>query len=220
MFKAQILAALKLKYKDKGFSEKFLEALASSLEAGITEEGQIAGAVDGLEGMVSSFQGEANRMVTSAVAKAKNPTPDPAPAPTPAPVPTTPPSDAPDWAKGLLTTVQTLATELSTIKAGNTVTTRKQAVEAALKDVSEPVRNSILKDFDRLTFKDDDDFNTWVTEKKTDVGVLEQSVADTSLANQSRPFVSTSAPTEKAADEAIKNWAKANAPATTQTAAK
>lgn len=74
MLKAQILA--KLKAKHSGLSNEFLGFVADKLDAKITEESQIEGAIDELDkgaislaDQASFFQSESDRRVTAAKAK-------------------------------------------------------------------------------------------------------------------------------------------------------
>ena len=52
----------------------------------------------------------------------------------------------------------------------------------------EAFKAKALKDFGRMTFNDDDAFNEFLTETKTDVESANQRVADSNLSSESRPF--------------------------------
>lgn len=198
--KEKILAALKAKYKSLGFSDKAIESVLAYLETTVTAEDQIDGAVNGVEALLKAFQGEIDSRVTSAVQKAtKKDDGNPSGGD---PKKDEPKEDVPAWAKTLLEKVQALET-------GNSVNTRKQALEAKLKDVSPTVKDKILKDFNRMTFATDEDFNTYLTETETDVQALEQSAADKGLGQQSQPYTAGTPKTEKAIDADIAAWASA-----------
>jgi len=52
----------------------------------------------------------------------------------------------------------------------------------------EAFKAKALKDFGRMTFNDDDAFNEFLTDTKTDVESANQRVADSNLSSESRPF--------------------------------
>jgi len=52
----------------------------------------------------------------------------------------------------------------------------------------EAFKAKALKDFGRMTFNDDEAFNEFLTDTKTDVESANQRVADSNLSSESRPF--------------------------------
>lgn len=70
----------------------------------------------------------------------------------------------PAWAKSLIQSNNSLREELSALKAGKVADTRKSTLDALLKDVPEKVRNNYTRNFNRMQFKDDADFNEWIEE--------------------------------------------------------
>lgn len=75
----------------------------------------------------------------------------------------------PDWAKALIQSNNALKEELSVLKAGKVADTRKATLDALLKDAPEKTRNTFMKNFNRMQFKDDADFEEWVEEITPDV---------------------------------------------------
>lgn len=69
--KERILAALKIKFKNLGFTDKAFEGVADYLAITVTEEAQIETAISGVEGLLKAFQGDVDKRVNEAVLKAK-----------------------------------------------------------------------------------------------------------------------------------------------------
>lgn len=69
--KDKILAALKTKFQNLGFTEKAFGGVADYLAATVTEETQIETAIGGVEPLLKAFQGDIDTRVTSALAKQK-----------------------------------------------------------------------------------------------------------------------------------------------------
>lgn len=200
--KEKLLAALKAKYKSLGFSDKAINGVLGYLEKTVTEEDKIDEAVDGVEDLLKAFQAEVDSRVSKAVETAKaKPAGDPQKKEGDDPKqdnPANPPADTPEWAKGLLTTVQTLTQEINTLKSGKTADTRKSQLEEALKDSSDAFKNTTLKAFGRMQFKDDEEFNAYLEEVKTDSADFVQTEANNGL-SQSKPPVKSNGGNSKVA---------------------
>lgn len=69
--KEKILAALKIRYKNLGFTDKAFEGVAEYMAATVTEEDQVESAIGGVEGLLRAFQSDVDRRINDAVAKAK-----------------------------------------------------------------------------------------------------------------------------------------------------
>jgi len=85
--------------------------------------------------------------------------------------------------------IEPFASELNSIKTIKTVETRKQLLSKELEPLEEGFRDPFIKAFDRMTFKDDEDFNSHLETVKTDVAKLNQSLIDKGLSSN-RPIVS------------------------------
>lgn len=85
--------------------------------------------------------------------------------------------------------IEPFASELNSIKTIKTVETRKQLLAKELEGLEEGFRTPYLTAFDRMTFKDDEDFNSHLETVKTDVAKLNQSLIDKGLSSN-RPIVS------------------------------
>ncbi|WP_455093541.1 hypothetical protein [Prevotella histicola] len=65
----------------------------------------------------------------------------------------------------LADTVGKLTTIITDMKQEKTSKSRRQQVEELLEGADDKVKNRYLRDFDRLNFKDDEDFNQWLEER-------------------------------------------------------
>jgi hypothetical protein len=81
-----------------------------------------------------------------------------------------------------------LQTEVATLKGSATTANRRAMLEKELADVPESYKAKVLKDFDRMAFKDDDGFNEYLNDTKTDVATFGQELADKGLAGQGQPL--------------------------------
>lgn len=201
----KILAALKAKFNNKGLPEKVLVAIAKRLEATVTEENQIDAAVTAEETVMSEFQSFADSRFEAGKKITPTPAPGPKPEEAPAPTPQPTPDDAPAWAKGLIETNKQLADRLNAIEQGKSTETRKSKVEAALNGANAKFKDSTLKDFGRIKFDKDEDFDEYlneVTERAKDF----KEANDT---QQRRPFQPQAggggAPNQAAANATAKN---------------
>jgi len=188
--KTKFIGKLKTKYKNLGFSDKAFDGVADYLSQTVADDATdevIETAIGGVENLLKAFQGDIDSRVNAAVERARKeaskPTkqdnggdPDPK-----KDEPDNKPDDVPEWAKTLITAV-------SELKNGKTTETRKQALEAKLKDAPDSYKNKILKDFNRMKFDTDEEFNTYLTETEEDLKVAVQELADQGLKAQGKPL--------------------------------
>ena len=78
-------------------------------------------------------------------------------------------TDVPEWAKEFIEANKRLKEELDTLKGEKTSNTRKTALTEVIKGLPTELQSRYEKDFARLNFKDDDDFNSWLEDTKKDV---------------------------------------------------
>lgn len=69
----------------------------------------------------------------------------------------------------LTETVSTLTGTIKGMQKERTAKTRRQQYEELFEGVDEKVKNRYLRNFDRLSFKDDNDFNEWLEEMTSQV---------------------------------------------------
>lgn len=80
--------------------------------------------------------------------------------------------DQPEWAKGLLSELKSVKEELASVKGERTANRRKSSLEEILAKAPEKVKARYSKDYERMTFKDDEDFNAWIDEIKPDIEAI------------------------------------------------
>lgn len=201
--KDKILAALKNKFKNMGFSDKAFEGVADHLATTVTEEDKIETAVSGVEGLLKAFQGDVDKRVSDAVKKAKeeaakkkqaggdnqsNPnTPQP-------PAGGESDDDAPAWAKAIIQSNENLQKELAAIKGEKVAQTRQQTLQSVfdsddLKGAPDFFKKQVLKNFNRMSFDSEDVFNEYLEEVKADAKTAIQEAADKGLGAQQRPYL-------------------------------
>lgn len=206
--KEKILIALKTKFKNLGFGDKAFEGVADYLATTITEEANIETGIAGVEPLMKSFQGDIDKRVNDAVAKAKaeNPKQDPTKTNDPAnPVP----DDAPAWAKGLIESNKAMTEKIAAMESGKTKETFQARAEKALKDknIPEAFLKVAMKSFNA---DDEDKLNAFISEAETDFTALKQSSNDKNFENAPAPIGGSSTPDTIKAN--IQGWAAANVP--------
>lgn len=177
--KKEILEALKAKFQ--GVSEAILNRIADKLAKTVTTQEEVATAVEGvtfqqvLESYGDSRATEAQQTAVTNYEKkhglkdgkkvgekgeqgTKSETEEESKE-----------TGIPEWAKALVASNEELTKEVASLKSEKTATNRKSSLDAILKDAPETIRQRYEKDFARMTFKDDDDFNGWIGEITPDV---------------------------------------------------
>lgn len=193
MDKSKFIQKLKTKYKDLGFSDKAIDGVASYLGATVADDAKdedIDNAIDGVEPILKAFQGEIDSRATAAAEKAKKDASKPKQEPGGAPAKTEPEktlADMPEWAKTFAKQMETLASGLSNLQAEKTTGTRKQTLEEKLKDAPETFKNKVLKDFGRMKFETDEEFQSYLTETEEDAKAFDQEITDKGLGLQTPP---------------------------------
>jgi len=165
-----ILIALLNKYKSLGFSQKSFEGVAEYLSKTVTEESAIETAISGVEPILKSLQSDVDsRAAAIAKAKAEKEKGEGAD-PNKKTEPKTEGNDEPPaWAKALIESNTQLKSELNTMKSGKTFETRKQTLESKLEKAPAKFKEKILKDFARMSFEKEDEFDAYLTETETDL---------------------------------------------------
>lgn len=218
--KQRILDALKLKYA--GVDATILNGVAEYLSKTVTTEDQIGAAVDNAEPLTKPLQSEIDRRVSVLTAenkKLKEQGGELNPDGTPKNKPVEQPKggdDTPAWAKALIKQNEDLAAEINAIKAGKTGESRKTILATKLEKVPEKQKALILKNFDKMQFASDEDFNGYLGELETDVTGIIQEVSNQGLSGMSKPFTGGGGATssEDAVKSDIEKWAKGQTPAT------
>lgn len=70
--------------------------------------------------------------------------------------------DQPSWVKALVESNKKLQERLDAMESEKLITGRKGKLAAAIKDAPEKVRERLMNDYERATFKDEEDFQSWL----------------------------------------------------------
>lgn len=177
---------LELKKRLPNVSATVLGLFADKLSTKITDESQIETTIDEFEASspisISDYadfiQRESDRRVTDAVKKSKGEKTKTT-TETETKVETT--DDMPAWAKALVASTQSLAQGLQAIQEGKVATTRREQYAKTLDGTSEAFKAKALKDFDRMSFQDDDNFNSFLVDAAEDAKAFAQEEANGGL---------------------------------------
>jgi hypothetical protein len=190
--KIKIAARLKAKAAGVNLSQKRIDAIVTRAEKGLTEESDDAAidanlaAIDELtpfkdiaalddheraKAKKDADDKEAKRLADIAAGKKPDDIELPA--------------DTPEWAKAFMKTqkeeADALKAEIASIKGEKVATTRREQYAKALEGTSEAFKAKALKDFDRMSFKDDEDFTSYLTDATEDAKVFIQEDANSGL---------------------------------------
>jgi hypothetical protein len=193
--KEKILAAIKAKFPKVNLSKKRLDAIAAFIEKKvIDDETKIDAAIDEYNDFNPLVElAKQDDTIRDLQAKVKNSAPankdndDQKPKADDEPVKT--PDDAPEWAKALLKQNEAFVSRLAKIETDKTLGSRKTQLEAKLDKVPEKLKGKILKDFEKMNFKDDEEFLTYLTETETDVAEFQQDETNDKLSRTPKPTV-------------------------------
>lgn len=88
--------------------------------------------------------------------------------------------------------VKPLQTELEKYKAGDIAKTRLQNLTDKLNECKdETFKAKALKDFARMRFDSEEEFNEYLTDTEMDISSTNQNVANSSLSNHNKPWMSS-----------------------------
>lgn len=209
--KDKILQALKTKYVAFGFNALVLENMADVIASKVTEESQIETEVSGVEPLLKTFQSFADSRVTEAVKKATAKSGSEGAS-----------NEGKEGKEGddgkdkgeqsqnglteLMKTVNALTQEIASLKEGKSKESRTERFKELIKEVPDKQKSLLEKSFQRMNFQTDEEFETFVTETKTDVDAI---IADT----KASAFAGFGVPpqggsSQSTIDAQIENWAK------------
>ena len=197
-----VFSRLKPKMKALGFNKKELQGIAAKIADNLTSaddasdedlNAEIDEKIDAVIPFLQVSQSYANRLLEDARKKNDDDDPDddnPDGKRNPGSKNTKDDkgkdSDAPEWAASLLKTVENLTNEISTLKGEKVASTRKSKLEALLKDAGSYGKRT-LKNFDRMNFETDDDFDEFYSDVEEDLKAYNQELADKGLENLNNP---------------------------------
>lgn len=186
--KEKLLALLVAKFL--GVPEATLERIATKKAGSVSDETQLQSVVDGIDfGQI--LQSEVDSKITDANKKAvqnyeaTHKLKDGKPVDPKATTDPEPADKNKEFAKQIAeivsATIKPLQEKLESFESGKTNATRKAALEAKLKDVPEQFKSKVVKDFERMSFATEEDFEKYLTETDTDVAALNQELANKGL---------------------------------------
>lgn len=167
----QIIEALQTRFE--GVSDVVLERIAKKISKTITDEATLKTAVDAVtfQQIIDSYADyratEAQKTAVSTYEKKYN-LKDGKVIETPPSKPVPQTEEMPAWAQALVEQLNSQKEIITAMSAERATVGRKAKLDEALKTMPASVKTRYEKDFARLNFKDDDDFNTWLEEAKTD----------------------------------------------------
>ena len=193
--KQQVFVKLKLKAKALGFNVRELKGIAAKIADNLTSaddaseedvNAEIDSQIDAVLPYLTFGQSQANRLLDEW--KKNHPDPD---------------EDkdddddkskdgigsqnkskdkdgTPEWAKGLLKTVETLNSEITALKGEKLTTSRKSKLEALLKDTGSFGART-LKSFNKMKFESDEEFEEFYSDVEEDLKAYNQERADNGL---------------------------------------
>jgi len=197
--KELILKELKLKAKSFGFNEKELESVAAVCANNLTvteetEESERDAAINKIIDetaipFLKASQSAANRAI-EAYKKAHPSTdikkPEAEEEEEGKKKPGEETDEMPAWAKALQTKIESLEKENGELRNQRVSTGRKERLQELVKDTGRFGEN-FLKNFDRMTFKDDADFDEYLASVKTEVDGYKQDLANHGLESLGNP---------------------------------
>lgn len=175
--KTKVLQLLKPKTVSLGFSKEELEGVAADLAGNLQEDATdeaIQSEIDKVLPYLKVSQSMANRVINAEKEKL-NKKQEPTPGSDKKPVEQ---NDEPAW---FTKYKEDQKKELDSIRLVSVSKDRRATFEATLEGLLPLQKAAKLKDFDRINFKDDEDFNSYVTEQEEVLKGIKQELADKGL---------------------------------------
>jgi len=173
---------LKQAGKTSNVSDRTLETIAKSYEPVVTTDDSLTGF--DFTNLIESLDGNINHVSSEAVKKVKTTTP---------PITTTPnttPSEENPLMKQLQelsTLVGSLSQEVASLKTGTKKNQQLEVLKNVLANTPAYFTTPIIKSFEKLDFKDEDEFNEYVNDVKTSKETFIQSAKEQGLNTFSTP---------------------------------
>lgn len=200
--KEKVIQALKPKSVALGFSKEEIESVAmqivGTLQDDATDE-QINAQIDAVIPFLQVSQKAVSRIVNEKKKGEKHPQNAPA-------VPITEPKEGAepeDKFDQLLKVIQAQNEKIDALVNKDKATSRRSVYSERLKELPEELQRTKLKDFDRMSFKDDSDFETFISEVEEEMPALLQGLADKGLSQMSQPRKGSGAADKQASDKEI-----------------
>ncbi len=175
--KTKVLQRLKPKSASLGFSQTELDGVAATLAGNLTDDAtdeQIDSEIDKVLPFLKVSQSMATRVINAEKEKLKKPA-EPAPGSDQKPKDD---DEMPAWYKKEKEEQKAL---IDSLINANQKKDRRAAFELKLEGLLPKQKEAKLKDFDRISFKDDADFDSYVTEQEEVLKGIKQELADKGL---------------------------------------
>jgi len=98
-------------------------------------------------------------------------------------------NEVPEWAKAMMEQNKNLADKLAGFQGQEVNKSRLQVLEGHLKDVPETFKAQKLKDFNRMSFENEESFAEYLAEFEVDVTAFSQELSDKGMSSHARPFM-------------------------------
>lgn len=203
--KAKVFEILKPKVVQYGFSSEAVQSVANTISTELQEDAtdeDINARIDAVIPFFRISQSEVTRIVN------KSKVEEPKPANTPAEdvvdedVQNEEPEDKFDKVVGM---IEKLSGRLDMLANKEVSKTRKQIYADKIKELPEPLRKSMERKFDRISFKDNDDFNLFLEEEVSEIPELLKTHSEEKLVASGRPRVGGRTSGKQASDKEVDN---------------
>lgn len=109
----------------------------------------------------------------------------------------------------LIESINLLQQKITSFESQNQQKTRSQILSEKLATCKDEVfKGRILKDFGRMSFNSDDEFNEYISETVADIETANQNAINLGLANSGRPWVNGGSTSKKATDDELNEIVK------------
>lgn len=187
--KTKVLQTLKPKVASLGFTKEELESVVDSISETLQEdatEEQINAQVDAVIPYLKISQSAVTRIVN---AKKKEETQPKAPKASTTTKEAEEGAEPEDKFEKLFKVIEEQNQKIDALVNKEIKTSRREIYISKLKDLPEAIQKSKLKDFDRMSFADQEDFEAFIEETEKDIPVIVQGLADKELSEMGKPFL-------------------------------
>lgn len=202
--KTKVIERLKPKAASLGFTKKELEGVTDIIVRNLQEDASdesVDEEIDKALQFLEISQSMANRVINANITKTKQPKGEENTSPDNA----TQQNDEPDWFRKYREQQEQRLQQLENAKISES---RRERFEKSLSGLLPKQKEDRLKDFDRMTFKDEEDFLNYLEDKSAMVSEINQELANEGLSKMSAPPAGTSA--KSSTDEFIEKMVQLN----------
>lgn len=201
--KTKVLQALKPKVASLGFTKEEIESVADSISETLQEdatEEQINAQIDAVIPYLKLSQSAVTRIVN---AKKKEEKPPKAPDVSTS-TETEEGADPEDKFEKLLKVIEAQNAKIDALVNKDVTETRRSLYASKLKELPEVEQRSRLRLFDRMTFKDNDDFEQFISETEEETAELVKEFSEREVSAMGKPLRGGKGSDKQATDEEAK----------------